>query len=231
MTSSGLRRPSRCSRSRTGIRVAREPRRGRAIRVARHLSRRLLRDPAAAICRGGVRGPGGQTNGRQCRPTARSSVCWSRTRPSTCATASCAATSGCSISARVSSAVTPSGSRLPGALFASRSTRLVSFTHRAVAGGPVRGRAARSSIRGGRPVRAGDQRDVARSLRRTRGLRRRSLPRCASEFASRRGCCTPRCCTRRKASSLTLTAAMDHIIDGPPDTQTTRRSPPTISPD
>ena len=114
-------------------RAAREPRRGRAVRPARHLPGRLLRGPAAAVRRGRVRLPGGRARRSSTSPTARSSGCSSRTSRSTSATASCAATSGCSTCAPACSAAPPSGSRRPGALVRVSSTRLVSFTQRAVA--------------------------------------------------------------------------------------------------
>ena len=46
-------------------RAARQPRRGRALRPARHLPRRLLRDPAAALRRGRLRLPRGRPDGGQ----------------------------------------------------------------------------------------------------------------------------------------------------------------------
>ena len=46
-------------------RPAREPRRGRAVRPARHLPQRLLRDPPAAVRGGRLRLPGGRPDRRQ----------------------------------------------------------------------------------------------------------------------------------------------------------------------
>ena len=151
-------------------RAARQPRRGRAVRAARHLPRLVLRDPAAAR----TPRPGSATP-RTARPsstspTARSSGCWSTTSRSTCATASCSSTSAsstcaparCAATAALALARRPAGRgrARPGW---SRST------HRSVAAHRVRGRGGRRVHPRHGAVRAGRQRGPAAAVARTRG--------------------------------------------------------------
>ena len=109
----------------------------------------------------------------------------------------------------------PSGSRRRAPRSACTSTRLVSFTQRAIAAIAVRGRAARRPAPRRRAVRAGRQRAAAAAPTATRARRRRSPRRCVSEMHV--ATTTPRACscTRPRASGLRMAAAMDHVVDGP----------------
>ena len=76
-------------------RPARQPRRGRAARPARHLPQLGLRAAAAAVRRGRIRLPGVRARRSSTSPTARSSGCSSTTSRSTSGTAACSSTSAC----------------------------------------------------------------------------------------------------------------------------------------
>ena len=198
-----------------------EPRRGRAVRAPRartwRASTRFVRcrtpRPATAIRRTARRS--------STSPTASSSGCWSRTSRSTSATASSAATSACSICARACYGGRPSGSRRPGPAVRVRSTRLVSFAQRAVAAihyevEPLDGNAA-----GGRAVRARRERVAADDEQATPARpprwRRRWWPQFDGADDLAGGCS----CTRRRSASLTVGAAMDHVVEGPDGIGTT----------
>ena len=94
-------------------RPARQPRRGRAGRPARHLPERLLRGAPAALRRGRLRLPRGRSDGRQRHQRQDHPPAGRRRAASTSASASCAATSGCSTFAPASCDGAASGSRRP----------------------------------------------------------------------------------------------------------------------
>ena len=142
-------RPRRARPGRVGLRAvqrahrpARQPRRGRAVRAARHLPQRAstrrarcpTRRPATAIRR--------TARPSSTSPTASSSGCSSTTSRSTCATASCSSTRARSTCARACCAARSHWRSPAGREVKVRSMRLVSFVQRSVAGDPLRGRAA-----------------------------------------------------------------------------------------
>ena len=218
--------PGRARPGRIGVRAgqrahrpARQPRRGRAARACRAptstASTRARRcrtpRPATAIPKPARRS--------STSPTARSSACSSTTSPSTSATASCAATSGCSTSAPACCDAGSSGSRRPASTVRVSSVRLVSFAQRAVAAmlyevepldAPAR-LVVQSELVANEPMpaRSGDPRaarpsDVAAALRAV--LRPRRAGRARAH--------------RTQQSGLRLAAGMDHLVEGPPGTET-----------
>ena len=124
-------------------RPARQPRRGRAVRAAGHVPERLLRGAAAAVRRGRLRLPGGRPDGRQRdqrqdHPPARRGRAVRRPlRRAASATSACSTCAPACCGARVEWVL---ADRPRGRV---SSTRLVSFTQRAIAAILLRGRAAR----------------------------------------------------------------------------------------
>ena len=143
-------RPRPAGADRVGVRAlqrphraARQPRRGRAVRAARHLSERLLRGPTAAVRRGRLRLSRGRPDDRQRHqrqdhpPAGRGRAVRRALRRAAQPRA------GARPPRRRAAPRRSSGSRRPGGAVRVSSTRLVSFTQRAVAAIAVRGRAAR----------------------------------------------------------------------------------------
>ena len=174
-----------------------------------------------------LRLPRGRPDARQRHRTARSCACSSTTSPSTSATASSSTTSGSSTCATGLLRREVVWRSPAGAAVRMRSTRLVSFSHRAIAAicyevEPLDGAHAHR-----RPVRAGGQRAGARRRPTTRGprprWRSRSSPSTTAGTSS-----APRSCTARARSGLRMAAAMDHVVDGPDGTPSPRwRASPT----
>ena len=151
---------------------------------------------------------------------------WSRTRPSMCDTASCASTSGCSTSRgvlrRTADWVSPTGRAC------SRLVDPAGLVHTAVdRGDPLRGRAARS--RGQVVVQSElvTNETLPITEKDPRAAAALASP-LASEFFTGEELAAMLIHTT-KASGLTVAAAMDHRVDGPPDTQTTVRSEPDLA--
>ena len=194
-------------------RPARQPRRGRAARAARHVPQLGLRVPPAAVRRGRLRLPRVRARRSSTSPTARSSGCSSTTSRSTSATARCSSTSGCSTCAPASSTGDVTWRSPAGRAVRIRTTRLVSFTHRSIVADRLRGRGARRR----RPDRA-----AVRARRQRGAARRRHGP------AHGRGARPPlepmehdaaglrlQLLHRTRRSGIGVAVAADHVIEGP----------------
>ena len=105
-----------------------------------------------------------------------------------------------------------------GAAVRVRSTRLVSFVHRAVAAICYEVEPLEAPGADRRPVRAGGQRAGARRRPTTRGPRRRCARR-SWPSATATTSCGAGLVHRTRASGLRMAAGMDHVVDGPDGTR------------
>ena len=171
----------------------------------------------------GVRRPGGRPDASSTSPTASSSGCWSTTSRSTSATASCATTSGswtCGPARWTGGRVGLARDRTVRV----RSTRLVSFTQRAIAAiwyeveavGPEVQLVVQSELVANEELPA-SERDPRR--------RRPSTTRWSAKAGARRpmvACCWS---TAPRASGLRVAATMDHeVLEAPTDRELGRAS-------
>ena len=219
---------SRCSRSPTATSgcAATSTRASRTGLPGTYLER-LLRAAAAALRRGRLRLPRGGSDGRQRdqrqdhpparrrravrRPLRRAAQPRARARP-----------------ARRRAAPDGRVGLADGhGACACHSTRLVSFTQRAVAAILYEVEPLDAAVRGRRPVRARRQRAAAAPARRSaRGGgagRAAARRRCSTTMASSgRSSCT----SRRRPAGCVMAAAMDHVVDGPRRDGDRDREPP-----
>ena len=127
-------------------RAARQPRRGRAVRPARHLPRRLLRDPAAAVRRGRLRLPRGRPDGRQRHQRQAHPAAGRRRAVRRPLRRAACTTSGCSTSARACCAASVEWAS-PDRTRRARALDAAGVVHPARGGGDrVRGRGARRRV-------------------------------------------------------------------------------------
>ena len=199
-------------------RAARQPRRGRAARHARHVPERILRDAAAALCRGGLRLSRRRPVADRRDQRQAASACSSTTSRSTCATATLARHERGARSARrrpatrgrVDLAGGPGGPRSarPGSSRSS-SARSAAIRYEVEALGP-----------------AGPHRRPVDARRQRAGARRR--PTIPARAAALRAPLVGEYHAhhdleaalghRTRGSGLRMAAAIDHVVDGPDGT-------------
>ncbi len=196
-------------------RAARQPRRRRTVRSARHLpergSTRRVRCPMprpdTAIPRPASRS--------STSPTARSSGCWSTTSPSTSDTANCTTTSGSWTYGQAPSPARPLAITRRQAGAASCRRGLVSLAHRSMAAIEYVVEAVDEFVRADSAIRAASPTRTNRRRPATHGSSARADASPARR-PSRGQATRARCwCTAPRGSGLMMAAAMDHEVEVP----------------